>query len=105
MADVRLIDANELRIRIIAFATGCHSEVLTVDTLMMLLIQAPTINPEDCRAQGYWIECEDAMGDTYYDCSVCGESFSLIDGNPTDNLYNYCPNCGAKMDGEEQGNG
>lgn len=46
---------------------------------------------------GRWIEQEGYDGDTYYDCSECGESFCLIDGTPTDNLYNYCPNCGAKM--------
>ena len=46
---------------------------------------------------GHWIEKDDFDGDTHYDCSECGESFCLIDGTPTDNLYNYCPNCGAKM--------
>ena len=51
---------------------------------------------------GRWIEQEGYDGDTYYDCSVCGESFCLIDGTPTDNLYNYCPNCGAKMGGVEE---
>lgn len=49
---------------------------------------------------GRWKEVEWQFGDVYYDCSVCGESFCLIEGTPTDNLYNYCPNCGAKMDGE-----
>lgn len=47
---------------------------------------------------GRWEEKEDGFGDVYYDCSVCRESFCLIDGMPTDNLYIYCPNCGAKMD-------
>lgn len=46
---------------------------------------------------GHWIEKDGFDGDVYYDCSECGESFCLIDGTPTDNLYNYCPNCGAKM--------
>lgn len=49
---------------------------------------------------GKWIEQEDGFGDTYYDCSCCGESFCLIEGTPTDNMYNFCPNCGARMDGE-----
>lgn len=57
----------------------------------------PTINPEDLRTRGRWIEVTDITLETYYDCSVCGESFCLIDGSPTDNLYRYCPNCGAKM--------
>ena len=45
---------------------------------------------------GHWIEKEDFNGDTYYDCSECGESFCLIEGTPADNLYNYCPNCGSR---------
>ena len=49
---------------------------------------------------GKWIEQGDGLY-TYYDCSVCGESFCFIEGSPTDNLYKYCPNCGAKMDGKE----
>lgn len=48
---------------------------------------------------GEWTEREDWNGDNYYDCSVCGESFVLIDGTPSMNLYHYCPNCGAKMVG------
>lgn len=49
------------------------------------------------RKRGEWVEKEFAFGDVYYDCSVCGESFCLIDGTPTDNLYSFCPNCGADM--------
>lgn len=51
---------------------------------------------------GHWIEKEAPDMDTYYDCSVCGESFCFIEGTPDDNLYSYCPNCGAKMDLEAQ---
>lgn len=50
---------------------------------------------------GHWIEQEGFYGDIYYDCSECGESFCLFDGTPTDNLYNFCPNCGARMECEE----
>ena len=64
------------------------------------------IDCEDCPAYepktGHWIEKDGFDGDTYYDCSECGESFCLIDGTPTDNLYNYCPNCGAKMEESEE---
>ena len=49
---------------------------------------------------GRWVEQEGPNMDTYYDCSACGESFCFIEGSPSDNLYLYCPNCGARMDGE-----
>lgn len=50
------------------------------------------------QKHGRWIEQEAPNMDTYYDCSACGESFYLIEGTPVDNIYNYCPNCGAKME-------
>ena len=56
---------------------------------------------EAVNKTGRWIEKDGFDGDTYYDCSECGESFCLIYGTPTDNLYNYCPNCGAKMEVSE----
>lgn len=49
---------------------------------------------------GRWIEREDYNNDVYYDCSACRESFCFIEGVPEENFYSYCPNCGARMDGE-----
>ena len=43
---------------------------------------------------GRWI----ADGDGYhwtYNCSICGWK----DGYPFNERHNFCPNCGAKMDG------
>ena len=48
------------------------------------------------RNMGLWDE------DYAYVCSVCGEVWSLIDSTPEDNNMNYCPNCGALMDGKEE---
>lgn len=36
-----------------------------------------------------------------WQCSDCGV-LMRIDGTPKDNYLNYCPNCGAKMDGKTQ---
>lgn len=63
------------------------------------LAKLPSVTPQ--HETGRWEEMEEYNGDTYYDCSVCGESFCLIDGTPTDNLYRYCPACGAKMEVKE----
>lgn len=49
---------------------------------------------------GRWVENDYLFLDTLYRCSVCGEEFYLENGTPQENQYYYCPNCGAKMDGE-----
>ena len=60
-----------------------------------LIEDAPTIEPE---RTGKWVEQDDGWDGVYYECSICKEPFTLIDGTPSDNLYNYCPNCGARME-------
>ena len=50
------------------------------------------------RQTGEWIECEEWY-ETYYECSVCKEPWCTFEGTPVDNLMNYCPCCGAKMQG------
>lgn len=47
---------------------------------------------------GRWIvrKAPHAMGGISAKCSVCSKSVQYL-GNP----LNYCPNCGAKMDGKE----
>lgn len=51
---------------------------------------------------GRWEEHEDYDGDSYYTCSVCDCHWVMIDGTPAENGMSYCPNCGAKMDGERR---
>ena len=45
---------------------------------------------------GRWIEQEKYTFGTMYDCSICGDR--ILDNGHS---WNYCPNCGAKMDGGE----
>lgn len=53
---------------------------------------------------GQWEESEDDwFGTTVYTCSKCREEFVLVEGTPEQNLWHYCPNCGAKMDIEDGG--
>ena len=44
---------------------------------------------------------ETDMGGCYQDfawkCDNCSEAWTLVEGTPEDNLYKYCPNCGAKI--------
>ena len=45
--------------------------------------------------RGKWLQdC-----DYHFRCSVCGDRWTVSNGNPLDisNGWNYCPNCGADM--------
>lgn len=54
---------------------------------------------------GRWEVSTDEWFETdVYTCSKCRESYVLVEGTPKENLWNYCPNCGAYMRGEEVGN-
>ena len=59
------------------------------------------------QKRGKWIEYPevlkfaDALDDSYIACSCCGNVFSVID-NETER-FNFCPNCGAKMEGDVDG--
>ena len=49
---------------------------------------------------GRWEDSTDEwLGTDVYTCSKCRESYVLVEGTPKENLWHYCPNCGAKMDG------
>lgn len=52
------------------------------------------------KPRGEWIEQTEYNGDTYYDCSICGNSWTTIEGTPWQNGMSYCPNCGALMNKE-----
>lgn len=49
---------------------------------------------------GQWEEERLVSGEIKYTCSKCGQVFQ---GESLD--FNYCPNCGAKMDGKESDDG
>lgn len=64
--------------------------------------KAPTADVVEVR-HGHWISQEEAVQldryDLAYTCSVCGH----CDWDCTESEnFNYCPNCGAKMDGERR---
>ena len=68
------------------------------DFMRMPRVNLFTIEPE--RKKGEWKPFDLTYGRSIYACSCCRNSTEV----PTDMgepLYNYCPNCGADMRGEE----
>ena len=80
---------------------GEHEFALGIDTVIYLLEQAKTVDAEPVR-HGKW----EITKDDYYcvaKCSLCHEEWSFEVYDDIESLnYKYCPNCGAKMDLEEQ---
>lgn len=91
---MRLIDADEL----------CADRVSN-DPVVIAAKCAPTIDAEPVQ-HGEWIlnPCN-LYNDATWVCSECGNEWVLIDGTPLDNQMNYCPKCGARMDGGTKANG
>ena len=65
----------------------------------------PAADVEPVR-RGQWFRYEDDWNSlTTFQCSVCGEEYCFERDEDILTLnYNYCPNCGAKMDLEDESN-
>ena len=94
MSEVRLIDANALLNKAWDAENGFGWEkVISLNDV----VNAPTIDPVK---HGRWIYDGKRFesGNDWWHCSECGYSDVLN----RHNLPNYCPNCGARMDGEKE---
>ena len=91
----RLIDANRaleiVRDQGIAHPNAYH----LTNYATLILREAPTVDAVPVR-HGRWIEKEKYTFGVMYDCSICNNR--ILDNWHS---WNYCPNCGAKMDGGE----
>ena len=90
-------DALMLRIKEIHCAecdsyNGVRCKACWVDDTLDYIDSEPAADVEPVR-HGRWIEKEKYTFGIMYDCSLC-ENRILDNGHP----WNYCPNCGAKMD-------
>jgi hypothetical protein len=91
----RLIDANALRKQFddippfIGLTGGCVQQYID---------RAPTVDAVEV-VHGRWLGGYQQNGEHWrYElpyCSICGHR--------NDGITNYCPNCGAKMDGDGNG--
>lgn len=103
----RLIDANALR-------TDYLKKHRMTDTefdicypwwqFSKAIANAPTVDAVEV-VHGEWEITEDDYHDLVeMKCSVCGESYGFEDyEDDIPKNYHYCPNCGAKMDGDGNG--
>ena len=87
---MRLIDADAL-VKKRAHAKQYEGEMYVIG--QGYVMDAPTIDLV-CVKRGGWIkDCE-----TLVHCSECKCARNNFHNQTTGNLWNYCPNCGAKME-------
>ena len=72
---------------------GHMDEPIPFETMVSDLRDMPAADVAPVR-HGRWVEKEKYTFGIMCDCSLC-ENRILDNGHP----WNYCPNCGAKMDG------
>lgn len=102
---MRMIDADVLKANVPNTNVDIFENCRNCSTLMdwqvkELIDEQPTVDAVKVK-HGDWLNEEDGYS-WYGKCSVCGESWN-IDAYYAGNM-NYCPNCGAKMDGKENRN-
>ena len=62
------------------------------------MFKIPTADVVEVK-HGEWIDRDESYWETRCTCSNCNKDGITIDGYPVHT--DYCPNCGAKMDGDK----
>jgi len=102
---MRLIDTDTLIEQWEADAEQMEDFVFKMATYAAIndVKKAPTVDAEPVR-HGRWIPKKIIIDGWRYDsgmkCSVCGED--ALNAEDDEFLTDYCPCCGAKMDGERR---
>lgn len=101
----RFIDAEELELEY--YDLSIHGTIAVKSVLPIfadLLEKQPTADVVEIR-HGHWEVCSDEyeICASEFVCSVCKESFcsSELTDEQFFEMMQYCPHCGARMDGDE----
>ena len=103
MATKRLIDANALLDEVdVSLHNNPHTDAMVRAThkhehnhFMVMIMQAPTVDAVEV-VHGRW---EKSEHHGFLCCSECKDVY-ISDEWQADGKWNFCPNCGAKMDGD-----
>lgn len=96
MPEVRLIDVDALKYALCACLCGSYEQCQEwCHTLAVISVQ-PIIDAQPVR-HGRWDDSADGITPI---CTVCGRTHRCFNRTP-----NFCPNCGARMDGGSDNDG
>lgn len=100
---MRLIDAEAIKYESEIYPLG-NGKYMDIEVTYRDWINAmPTMEALPVR-HGKWLYGESESGHDGYFCSQCGKHIRWIYGEEDINFirsYNYCPNCGARMSGDD----
>ena len=95
-SEKRMIDANQLKTDMYLLATLGNNENIFIDVIIDEIDNADEVDAVEV-VHGHMVErIVDHEFPAYkvFDCSECGCDVEI--------WHNYCPNCGAKMDGDSE---
>lgn len=102
----RYIDAEKLKCSIDSETDSIFDWDMTIEELYYNLCELvddePTADVQEVK-HGYWIPERDPDENSRiqcYHCSICDDDFHYIGAFIA---TKYCPNCGARMDGDNNG--
>ena len=91
-ADALIVEHSKIEIDGLVFK---HSWNEIYKNLRKAIENAPTADVVEVK-HGYWYDIDSDVGWELVGCSICRREYSLCDG---EDKTDYCPYCGAKMDG------
>jgi DNA-directed RNA polymerase subunit RPC12/RpoP len=86
------------RKKIFDFKDG-HLTPFEIEEFLCYINDIPKADVVEVK-HGKWIIKTDDYDCEYMKCSCCGQEFYPTDEDTVDKTPNYCPDCGAKMDGD-----
>ena len=97
---MRLVDADEVYKVLTDYYH--HKTETQHEALKEALSKVPTVDAEPVR-HGQWVHNKWSNMRHDYSCSLCGCRIEGVDPfSLSATTYNYCPECGAVMDGVEE---
>ena len=105
---MRLIDADAMLVRLEEWNTSDSTDKALYNFTLHRILEQPTIEPQPQRT-GRWIPLQLSIAYPPYQCSCCFGNAPMVmvgtgrlkKGHLEALLTDFCPHCGARMEGAE----
>ena len=91
----RLIDADALIDYFREAQDDNKTVMIKIKDLVFMVNNQPTVTERTAEFRKVHLSYDGDDDDTW-ECSACQQAW-IIDGNPKEHRYHYCPNCGARF--------